>query len=65
MERGLFPSRERAKGTIMAGLVRVDGKVMDKAGTRVSEDAVISWMRTPFPCGKGRTETEKALNSPN
>ncbi|NLZ90359.1 MAG: TlyA family rRNA (cytidine-2'-O)-methyltransferase, partial [Clostridiales bacterium] len=32
VERGLFPSRERAKGTIMAGLVRVDGKVMDKAG---------------------------------
>jgi 23S rRNA (cytidine1920-2'-O)/16S rRNA (cytidine1409-2'-O)-methyltransferase len=62
VDRGLFPSRERAKGTIMAGLVRVDGKVMDKAGTRVSEDAVISVDEDPIPyVGRGGLKLEKAL----
>lgn len=39
--RGLAPSRERARGMILAGLVTVDGKVVTQAGTRVSEDAEI------------------------
>lgn len=46
----------------MAGLVRVDGKVMDKAGTRVSEDAVISVDEDPIPyVGRGGLKLEKAL----
>jgi 23S rRNA (cytidine1920-2'-O)/16S rRNA (cytidine1409-2'-O)-methyltransferase len=62
VDRGLFPSRERAKGTIMAGLVKVNGKVMDKAGTRVSEDAVISVDEDPIPyVGRGGLKLEKAL----
>ena len=40
-ERGLAPSRERAKTSIMAGLVFVDGQRCDKAGTSVPEDAAI------------------------
>lgn len=40
-ERGLTESREKAKALIMAGEVVVDGKVIDKAGTRVSPTAVI------------------------
>ncbi len=39
--RGLAPSRERARGLILAGLVRVDGKQVTQAGTRVAEDAAI------------------------
>lgn len=39
--RGLAPSRERARGLILAGLVRVDGKPITQAGTRVPEDAAI------------------------
>ena len=40
-EQNLAPSRERAKTTIMAGLVLVDGQKIDKAGTMVKEDAKI------------------------
>lgn len=39
VERNLVASRERAKTTIMAGLVLVDGQKVDKAGTLVKEDA--------------------------
>lgn len=40
-ERGLAPSRERAKSAIMAGLVFVDGVRIDKAGTLVPAEAKI------------------------
>ena len=38
--RGLAPSRERARALIMAGDVRVDGRMVDKPGTLVAADAV-------------------------
>jgi 23S rRNA (cytidine1920-2'-O)/16S rRNA (cytidine1409-2'-O)-methyltransferase len=37
--RGLFDSREKARRAIMAGLVEVDGRRVDKAGTPTAEDA--------------------------
>ena len=40
-EQNLVSSRERAKTTIMAGLVLVNGQKIDKPGTMVKEDAVI------------------------
>ena len=42
VERGLFPSRERAKRTVMAGLVDVDGQRVDKPGTKVGREADLS-----------------------
>src|SRR5262249_6395822 len=39
VERGLAPSRERARALIMAREVRVDGRPVDKAGTLVPRDA--------------------------
>lgn len=39
VERGLAPSRERARAMIMAREVRVDGRLVDKAGTFVPKDA--------------------------
>lgn len=36
IEKGLVSSRERAKSSIMAGLVFVDGQKIDKAGTMVA-----------------------------
>lgn len=39
VERNLAPSRERAKTTIMAGLVLVDGQKIDKVGTLVKPEA--------------------------
>lgn len=38
-ERGIFPSRERARAAILAGDVRVDGEPITKAGQMLSEDA--------------------------
>ena len=37
-ERGLVPSRERAKSLIMAGVVYVNGQKEDKAGTGFDPD---------------------------
>jgi 23S rRNA (cytidine1920-2'-O)/16S rRNA (cytidine1409-2'-O)-methyltransferase len=39
VQRGLAPSRERARALIMAGDVLVAGRMVDKAGTLVSRDA--------------------------
>ncbi len=40
IKRGVVSSRERARALIMAGMVTVGGRVIDKAGTMVPEDAV-------------------------
>ena len=39
-ERGLLDSRQKAQATIMSGIVFVDGKRVDKAGTMVSNDSM-------------------------
>ncbi len=39
LERGLAPTRSRARDLIVRGMVRVDGAVSCKAGTVVAEDA--------------------------
>jgi len=41
VERGLTPTRERARALIMAGAVLVDEVVVDKAGTQVSTDSTV------------------------
>ena len=41
-EKGLFSSREKAKASIMAGLIYVDGQRIDKPGTSVDFDAEIT-----------------------
>ena len=40
-EKNMFPSREKAKASIMAGLVYVDGQRIDKPGTPVDDNAEI------------------------
>ena len=45
VEKGLAPSREKAKAIIMAGIVYVDGNKEDKAGTTFPENAVIEVKR--------------------
>ena len=39
VERGLYPSREKARRAVMAGVVEVAGQRVDKPGTSVCEDA--------------------------
>jgi 23S rRNA (cytidine1920-2'-O)/16S rRNA (cytidine1409-2'-O)-methyltransferase len=41
VERGLAPSRERARALLLAGQVRVGGVLADKPGTQVAKDAPI------------------------
>jgi 23S rRNA (cytidine1920-2'-O)/16S rRNA (cytidine1409-2'-O)-methyltransferase len=42
VEQGMAPTRERAKALIMAGAVLVEGHPVDKAGTLIADDAVIT-----------------------
>ncbi|HXA55799.1 MAG TPA: TlyA family RNA methyltransferase [Candidatus Acidoferrum sp.] len=41
VERGLAPSRERARALLLAGQVRVNGMPSDKPGTQIAKDAAI------------------------
>lgn len=41
VEKGFFPSREKAKASVMAGLVYVDGSRVDKAGNMTKPDSVL------------------------
>lgn len=62
VERGLAPSRERAQALVLAGLVRVDGRRVDKAGTPVAEDAAIEVLGPPHPyVSRGGVKLEAAL----
>jgi 23S rRNA (cytidine1920-2'-O)/16S rRNA (cytidine1409-2'-O)-methyltransferase len=55
VERGLFASREQARRAVMAGLVSVNGRRMDKPGAAVSAAAVLEVAaREPFVSRAGR-----------
>ena len=62
MEKGLAPSREKAKAIIMAGIVYVDGNKEDKAGTTFPEQAVIEVKGKTLPyVSRGGLKLEKAM----
>ena len=62
VKRNLVQSRERAKTTIMAGLVIVDGNKLDKAGTLVKETADIRVLGNQIPyVSRGGLKLEKAI----
>jgi len=53
--RGLFTSREKARRAVMAGLVEVDGRRVDKPGTGVGASASLSVAETePFVSRAGK-----------
>jgi len=56
VERGLFPSREQARRAVMAGIVEVEGRRVDKAGTAVAAGARLAVVgpREPFVSRAGR-----------
>lgn len=59
---GLTESRERAKTTIMSGLVFVDGQRVDKPGTQVPADSNIEVKGAAIPyVSRGGLKLEKAL----
>ncbi len=59
---GLTESRERAKTTIMSGIVFVDGQRADKPGMQVSPDASVEVRGAALPyVSRGGFKLEKAL----
>lgn len=62
-EKGLCPSRERAKTTIMSGIVYVDNQKADKSGLLVDENAAIEVRGASLEyVSRGGLKLEKALN---
>ena len=58
----MFPSREKAKASVMAGLVYVDGQRVDKPGTSVDTEAEITVKEALCPyVSRGGLKLEKVL----
>jgi len=64
VKKGLLETREKAKTTIMAGMVYVDNQKVDKPGTLVNEDLNIEVRGDVLPyVSRGGLKLEKALKS--
>ncbi len=48
-QRGLFPSREKARRAVMAGSVLVDGRRIDKPGTATRDGVELALLANPEP----------------
>jgi 23S rRNA (cytidine1920-2'-O)/16S rRNA (cytidine1409-2'-O)-methyltransferase len=63
VERGLAPSRERARALILAGQVSVAGQPVTKAGTPVAADAAVALIAPDHPyVGRGGVKLAHALD---
>jgi 23S rRNA (cytidine1920-2'-O)/16S rRNA (cytidine1409-2'-O)-methyltransferase len=63
VERGLAPSRERARALILGGQVRIDELAVAKAGAAVSRDAVVTLATPDHPyVGRGGIKLAHALD---
>ncbi len=62
VEKGFFPTREKAKSAIMAGEVLVEGERVDKSGQRIKAESNISVIKkgTAY-ISRGGEKLEKAL----
>jgi 23S rRNA (cytidine1920-2'-O)/16S rRNA (cytidine1409-2'-O)-methyltransferase len=66
VERGLAHTRERARALILAGQVKVDGRVISKAGARVPEQARVELVAADHPyVGRGGVKLDHALQAFN
>jgi 23S rRNA (cytidine1920-2'-O)/16S rRNA (cytidine1409-2'-O)-methyltransferase len=63
VERGLAESRAKAQALVMAGQVRVDGQVVDRAAANVVTDANISVDRGQRFVSRGGDKLEAALTA--
>ncbi|MCP3032965.1 TlyA family RNA methyltransferase [Halobacillus sp. A1] len=64
VERGLFETREKAKRTIMAGLVFHEQERMDKPGLKVDEEIQLTVKGKAIPyVSRGGLKLEKALKT--
>jgi 23S rRNA (cytidine1920-2'-O)/16S rRNA (cytidine1409-2'-O)-methyltransferase len=63
-ERGLLPSRQRARAVIMAGSVRVDGQVVDKPGAWVAPASRVEVVGGDLPyVSRGGVKLDGALKA--
>jgi 23S rRNA (cytidine1920-2'-O)/16S rRNA (cytidine1409-2'-O)-methyltransferase len=63
IERGLAPSRERARALILAGRVRIDGQIVSKAGAPVGERTDVALVAPDHPyVGRGGVKLAHALD---
>ena len=63
VEKGFFPTREKAKSAIMAGEVLVEGERVDKSGQRIKIKSNISVIKKESAfVSRGGEKLEKALN---
>ena len=64
LDKGLAPSRERAKAVVLAGLVSVNGEVVTKAGTMVDPAADVTLQAPDHPyVGRGGLKLAHALDT--
>jgi 23S rRNA (cytidine1920-2'-O)/16S rRNA (cytidine1409-2'-O)-methyltransferase len=64
VDRGLAPSRERARALILAGRVTVNGQVVSKAGTAVAAGACVDLAAPDHPyVGRGGVKLAHALDA--
>ena len=64
VDRGLAPSRERARALILAGQVAVDGVPVTKAGTQVVAGAAVELIAPDHPwVGRGGVKLAHALDA--
>ena len=62
MRRGLAESREKAKRLVVAGVVLVDGTVVDKPAADIAENAVLTVSAADRYVGRGGYKLEAALD---
>jgi len=63
VDRGLAPSRERARALVIAGKVTVDGMPVTKAGAQVATDADVALLASDHPyVGRGGVKLAHALD---
>jgi len=62
VERGFFPTREKARAAVMAGLVLVGTERAEKAGMKVPRDTPVEVKGAPHPyVSRGGLKLEKAI----
>jgi 23S rRNA (cytidine1920-2'-O)/16S rRNA (cytidine1409-2'-O)-methyltransferase len=63
VDRGLVASRERARALILAGQVKVDGRIVSKAGAPVGAGAIVELIAPDHPyVGRGGVKLAHALD---
>ncbi|WP_416149565.1 TlyA family RNA methyltransferase [Salipaludibacillus sp. HK11] len=62
VEKGIIETREKAKRTIMAGLVLADGERIDKPGAKVNVDSILTLKGKVMPyVSRGGLKLERAI----